>query len=87
LTALEEALDTQPWSAIAYHPDEAAKHLPAALLTAEQAHRWHMGQSVESEVRSAGVHRVYDEAERWLGMGVVDAATRRIKPVKVISQS
>lgn len=84
LAELEHAMSVQPWAAIAYHPDVAAQHLPAATLSVDQSRRWKLGQALDIEPTSTGVHRVYDEAGTWVGMGLVETKTRRIKPMKVV---
>lgn len=82
LEVLEQRIGVQPWSAIAYHPDVAVQHLPAATLSADQSRRWHMGQTVETQLTPSGTYRVYDESGTWVGMGFVEVG---LKPVKVVN--
>jgi len=53
-------------------------------LSVDQSRRWKLGQGLDIEATSTGVHRVYDEAGTWVGIGLVEIKTRRIKPMKVV---
>ncbi|MDP8908146.1 MAG: tRNA pseudouridine(55) synthase TruB [Chloroflexota bacterium] len=87
LTDLARQIDAEPWSALAYHPDVPLRDLPAVVIDHNASMRWRMGQTIELDLAAAGLHRVYDQTDEWLGIGVYDEPTRRLQPRKVIGES
>ncbi len=87
LAELERQIEVKPWSALAYHPDVPLRDLPAVVIDHNASMRWRMGQTIELDLAAAGLHRVYDQTNEWLGIGVYDEPTRRLQPRKVIGES
>lgn len=87
LAELAGRIEAEPWTALAYHPDVPLRDLPAVVIDRNESMRWRMGQAIDVNLATAGLHRVYDRANEWLGIGVYDEPTRRLQPRKVIGES
>ena len=86
LPELEEMIALGYWEHVAAHPDSALHDRPAIVLGADDAARWCNGLGVEAQVTD-GLVRVYDEQGMWLGVGLSDAATRVVRPEKVVIEA
>ena len=82
LEDLESRLASEPWAAVAAHPDRALEHLPALVVNAGQRIAWYQGKTLPL-VAPLGECRVYDSSGVWIGVGRSNGET--IQPAKVVA--
>jgi hypothetical protein len=69
-------------------PDAALPQLPPVRLDRAQSGRVRQGQAVEPEQAGglpAGLVRLYDPSERFLGIGERQAGSAQVKPVRLFN--
>jgi tRNA pseudouridine55 synthase len=84
LEALTEASRT-PGGVPLLPADYPLRHLPAVSLGAEAAARVLKGQAISASAAHAGRVRLYDEAGRFLGVGLADGAGT-VRPKRLLNQ-
>jgi tRNA pseudouridine55 synthase len=94
LAELAEAELPWAWPSLAAHPDAALQDHPALLLDEAATVAWRRGlpmpgTPVPDPVADAArsICRAYDADGAWLGVGTVDAAAGRWRPLKVVESA
>ena len=77
------------WREVAHHPDATIHHLPALILSGDDARRWHQGGTVpRDQGEGAGLDdgpvRAYDTDGNWIGVGTTAKTRDGWAPAKVV---